>query len=112
MATKNLDALADAIDAMGASALTHQLVQRRAKLAIRGRRRELLEAAAERMRDMSDPFHTSFLVEHHVRLDECGDMSEDIAQAVEIMLTLSPEEFAALLARGYSAPLPPAPEGA
>lgn len=50
------------------------------------RRRELLAAASEAMRDGRDPFDSSFLVRHRVTYDEAHNMAENIAAAVDFFL--------------------------
>ena len=47
---------------------------------------ELLEKAAKALEDGSDPFHTSFLSENQVTLDECYDLSLAISSAIDLML--------------------------
>ena len=49
---------------------------------------ELLQLAAEKYDDHSDPFNTSFLVENDVTLDECMEMSEQVATAIRVWLGL------------------------
>ena len=45
---------------------------------------ELLLAAADALDDGRDPFEHSFLVEHEVTYDECGNMAEQVAFAIRI----------------------------
>lgn len=47
---------------------------------------ELLEKAAKALEDGSDPFHTSFLTENSVTLDECYDLSMAMSAAIDLFL--------------------------
>ena len=50
------------------------------------RSRELLIAAVEALEQMRDPFEISFLIEHGVTLDECGDLSDQLAFGGRLVL--------------------------
>lgn len=52
------------------------------------RRRELLEMARDAFEEARDPFTNSSLVEHDVTLDECDDLSEDIAESINLYLSM------------------------
>lgn len=45
---------------------------------------ELLRKAAESFAMMADPFSSSWLAENGVTLDECGDLSENVANAIYV----------------------------
>jgi len=76
------------------------------------RRHELLRAAAEAMVDGRDPFDgPSFLSEHHVALEECFQMGEDIARAIRIYLALPEDERLALGVEDAARHAIPGPEG-
>ena len=50
------------------------------------RSRAILLAAVEALEDMRDPFELSFLLEHNVTLDECGDLSDQLAFGGRLVL--------------------------
>jgi hypothetical protein len=47
------------------------------------RMRELLAYACVCFKNMTNPFETMHLQKMNVRLDECGDLSEEIASLIE-----------------------------
>ena len=47
---------------------------------------ELLRAAASTYDEHSDPFNTQWLVDHDVTLDECMELSEQIATSIRVWL--------------------------
>lgn len=54
----------------------------------------LLRAAADAFDDLRSPFDRDWLVEHDVTLDECGDLSENVATAIRVWLSLTPQQRA------------------
>jgi len=52
------------------------------------RRTELLLAATEALAEGTDPFHESFLVDHGVTLDECYDLSEQLALGARALVVM------------------------
>ena len=60
------------------------------------RRLELMQAAAECMERGNNPFLNPFLTDQHVTLDECFDLSDDMARAVRIYLRMDKNERTAL----------------
>lgn len=47
---------------------------------------DLLEKASKALEDGQDPFHTSFLVENNVTLNEVFDMSMAMSAAIDLFL--------------------------
>ncbi len=62
---------------------------------------QLLEMAADKFDDMTNPFDRSVLIEHNITLDECGDLSEGIASIIRMYLA-SPPELRAKMAVSYA----------
>lgn len=62
---------------------------------------ELLEMAADKFDDLSNPFDRSVLIEHNITLDECGDLSQGIASIIRMYLA-SPPELRAKMALSYA----------
>lgn len=52
----------------------------------------LLLDAAKCFEELSSPFTSEWLSEHHVTLDECGDLSEVIASAIKLYTYLPSDE--------------------
>lgn len=50
------------------------------------RREQLLDEAAKEFARLASPFDPTWLYEHNVTLDECGDLSEDVARAIRFYL--------------------------
>lgn len=66
------------------------------------RRKELLLAAAAEFDRLRSPFDGTWLSDHHVTLDECGDLSEDVARAIRYFVQMTPEQrHAYVLAEGH-----------
>lgn len=51
----------------------------------------ILDAAADALLDGRDPFEHSFLLEHRVSLDECGNLSDQLGLLAKAWLRASPE---------------------
>ena len=51
---------------------------------MRQRTKELLTAAAGAFAETRSPFENAWLVEHEVTLDECVNLSDEIARAIRI----------------------------
>ena len=62
------------------------------------RMNELLHAAAVEFEHMSSPFAGDWLSDHDVTLNECGDLSESIANAIRVYLETSTRERTRILA--------------
>ena len=60
------------------------------------RREQLMLEAAQQFDKMSSPFEADWLAQHGVSLNECGDLSEDVARAIRIYLRLPKAERTAL----------------
>lgn len=58
---------------------------------------ELLREALKCFEECSSPFYTEWLSEHNVTLDECGDLSLMIANAITVYLALPNFERTAIL---------------
>lgn len=58
------------------------------------RRMDLLRLAAVALNDMRDPFDHSFLVEHAVTLNECGDLADDLAAGARLLIANAAERAA------------------
>jgi len=56
------------------------------------RREQLLAEAAKAFDSLSSPFDSQWLSEHEVTLDECGDLSEDVARAIRFYLRTPKDE--------------------
>lgn len=64
---------------------------------------ELLSEAAASFEAGEDPFATSWLIEHGVTLDECGELSANISLIIKGFLSLPAEQKAEILFRGATA---------
>jgi len=62
---------------------------------------ELLEVAADKLDDLSNPFDGSVLREHNITLEECYDLSTGIATIIRCYLA-SPLELRAKMAVSYA----------
>ncbi len=51
----------------------------------------LLNVAADKFDEMSNPFDRSVLIEHDVTLDECHDLSTGIANIIRCYISAPPE---------------------
>ena len=56
------------------------------------RREQLLAWAAECFDKLASPFDGSWLSEHQVTLNECADLSEDVARAIRLYLKVPKAE--------------------